>query len=92
MQLGGGIRTLETIDFWLQAGVRRVVLGTAAVKDPELVMAACLRHPGRVAVGVDARDGMVATEGWAATSDVPVIDPGQAVRRLRRGGLDPYRY
>ena len=74
VQLGGGIRTLETIDFWLAAGVRRVVLGTVAVKDPELVMAACLRHPGRIAVGVDARDGMVATEGWAATSDVPVID------------------
>ncbi len=73
-QLGGGIRNIETIERWLDAGVRRVILGTAALANPELVMTACKRHPGRVAVGIDARDGRVAVEGWAKTSDVRALD------------------
>ncbi len=74
VQLGGGIRDLAGIEGWLAAGVRRVILGSAAVKDPDLVRAACRAHPGRVAVGIDARDGMVATEGWAETSSLPARD------------------
>ena len=73
MQLGGGIRTMETIEFWLDAGVRRVILGTVALTDPDLVFAACKKYPGRIAVGIDAKDGMVATEGWAKVSDMPAI-------------------
>ena len=65
VQLGGGIRTMATIDDWLARGVRRVILGTVALTDPDLVKAACKAHPGRVAVGIDARDGRVAVEGWA---------------------------
>ena len=68
VQLGGGIRTRADVERWLAAGVRRVILGSAAVKDPGLVREACRAHPGRVAVGIDARDGLVATEGWAETS------------------------
>ena len=68
VQLGGGLRDRTGIERWLAAGVRRVILGSAAVKDPALVREACRAHPGRVAVGIDARDGMVATEGWAETS------------------------
>jgi len=74
VQLGGGIRTRERIDHWLEAGVARVVLGTAALDDPALVRAAARDHPGRVVVAVDARDGMVATRGWAAVSTVSVAD------------------
>ncbi|MEQ9811203.1 MAG: 1-(5-phosphoribosyl)-5-[(5-phosphoribosylamino)methylideneamino]imidazole-4-carboxamide isomerase [Azospirillaceae bacterium] len=74
VQLGGGIRSLEAIDFWLDKGVARVVLGTAAVKQPDLVRRACDRHPGRIAVGIDARDGFVAVEGWAETSTVKALD------------------
>ncbi len=74
VQLGGGIRDLETVAGWLDAGVARVVMGTAAIKDPALVDAAARRFPGRVAVGIDAKDGLVATEGWAEVSQTPVID------------------
>ena len=74
VQLGGGIRNFETIERWLDAGVRRVILGTAALANPELVMTACKRHPDRVAVGIDARNGRVAVEGWAKTSDVRALD------------------
>ena len=70
IQLGGGIRDMETVALWLEKGVARVILGTAALKNPELVIAACGQYPGRVAVGIDARDGRVATEGWAETSDM----------------------
>jgi phosphoribosylformimino-5-aminoimidazole carboxamide ribotide isomerase len=73
-QLGGGIRDIDTVDRWLDAGIRRVILGTAALADPDLVMTACKRHPGRVAVGIEARDGRVAIEGWAKTSDVRALD------------------
>lgn len=68
VQLGGGIRDLAAIENWLEAGIARVILGTAAVKNPELVRLACARFPGRIAVGIDARDGLVAVEGWAETS------------------------
>ena len=74
VQLGGGIRDMAGIEAWLAAGVRRVILGSAAVKTPELVRAACRTFPGRVAVGIDARDGFVATEGWAETSTLSALD------------------
>ena len=74
VQLGGGIRNMQTIEFWLERGVRRVILGTVALKDPELVRVACQRHPGRIVVGIDARDGLVAVEGWARISQVKALD------------------
>ena len=73
-QLGGGIRDQAAIDGWLAAGIARVVLGTAALKDPGLVREACRRHPGRIAVGIDARGGKVAVEGWAEVSNMDVLD------------------
>lgn len=74
VQLGGGIRDLDTIAMWLGKGVSRVILGTVAVRDPELVREACRQFPGRVVVGMDARDGRVAVEGWAETADLSVTD------------------
>jgi len=74
VQLGGGIRDLATIESWLGRGVARVILGTAAVKNPDLVKAACKAHPGRIAVGIDAKAGLVATEGWAEATTLSVID------------------
>ena len=74
VQLGGGIRNLDTIGRWLDAGVRRVILGTVALTDPDLVFEACRLHPGRIVVGIDARDGRVAVEGWATTSNVKALD------------------
>jgi phosphoribosylformimino-5-aminoimidazole carboxamide ribotide isomerase len=68
VQLGGGIRDMAGIEAWLRAGVRRVILGSAAVKDPALVRHACREFPGRIVVGIDARNGKVATEGWAETA------------------------
>lgn len=73
-QLGGGIRDLATIETWLEKGVRRVILGTAALENPDLVMEACRRWPGRIVVGIDARDGYVAVAGWAKTSRVKALD------------------
>ena len=77
VQLGGGIRDLATVEAWLSKGVRRVIIGTAAVRDPALVKEAAKKFPGRVAVGLDARDGKVAVEGWAETSTVTVLDIAQ---------------
>ena len=74
LQLGGGIRSMDTAEAWLAAGVSRIILGSAAVKDPDFARAACREFPGQVALGIDARDGMVATEGWAETSDVSATD------------------
>ena len=74
VQLGGGIRDMQTIDFWLDRGVRRVILGTVAVRDPDLVKQACKRHPDRVGVGIDARDGMVAVEGWTELSEITGLE------------------
>lgn len=78
VQLGGGIRTRAQIEAWLEAGVSRVILGTAALRDPELVKSAARELPGRVAVGVDAVNGMVAVEGWAETSDMPAVELAKA--------------
>ena len=74
VQLGGGIRTLAHIESWLDKGLARVILGTVAVRDPALVKQAAARWPGQVAVGIDARKGMVAVEGWAETSELSVIE------------------
>jgi len=73
-QLGGGIRDMATIEAWLSKGLARIILGTAAVRDPELVRAAARRFPGRIVVGIDARGGMVAVEGWAETTDIDATD------------------
>jgi phosphoribosylformimino-5-aminoimidazole carboxamide ribotide isomerase len=73
-QLGGGIRDMATIEMWLGKGLRRVILGTVAVRDPALVKAAAKAFPGRVAVGIDARSGLVAVEGWAETTDIAALD------------------
>lgn len=74
VQLGGGIRTRAQIDAWLDAGVSRVILGTAALKDPDLVIDAAGALPEQVVVGIDARDGMVAVEGWAKTSKMSAVE------------------
>jgi len=74
VQLGGGIRDLKTIEGWLERGIARVILGTVAVRNPDLVREACKLFPGKVAVGIDARDGLVAVEGWATTSEVKALD------------------
>ena len=74
VQLGGGIRDRAAIAAWLEAGVRRVILGSIAARDPALVRAACAAHRGRVAVGIDARGGRVATEGWVNTTTMPALD------------------
>jgi len=74
LQLGGGIRDMATIEMWLEKGVARVILGTVAVRDPDLVREACRRHPGRVALGIDARDGFVAVEGWAETAEITALE------------------
>jgi phosphoribosylformimino-5-aminoimidazole carboxamide ribotide isomerase len=74
VQLGGGIRDLKTVEAWLARGIARVIIGTAAVRDPELVKTAAKNFPGRVAVGLDARDGKVAVEGWAETSQVTALE------------------
>ena len=84
VQLGGGIRKREDVEGWFDAGVARVVMGSAALKDPEFVKDMARAHPGGVVVAVDAKDGMVATEGWADVSDVPVID---LARRFEDAGV-----
>jgi phosphoribosylformimino-5-aminoimidazole carboxamide ribotide isomerase len=77
VQLGGGIRTLDHIENWLSRGLTRVILGTIAVRDPALVIEACKKFPGRVAVGIDAKGGKVAVEGWAEASSLGVIELAQ---------------
>jgi phosphoribosylformimino-5-aminoimidazole carboxamide ribotide isomerase len=83
-QLGGGIRDMATIEMWLANGIRRVILGTVAVRDPALVRAACKAHPGRIAVGIDARGGKVAVEGWAETSELTAVE---LARRFEDAGV-----
>ena len=78
VQLGGGIRTRGQIDAWLEAGVSRVILGTAALRDPELVKDAARALPGQIVVGIDAKDGRVAVEGWAETSDMKATELAKA--------------
>ena len=84
VQLGGGIRTREAVEGWFDLGVARVVMGSAALKDPEFVKDMAREFPGGIVVAVDARDGMVATEGWAEVSDVPVVD---LARRFEDAGV-----
>jgi phosphoribosylformimino-5-aminoimidazole carboxamide ribotide isomerase len=74
VQLGGGIRNMETLQAWLAKGVARVIVGTAAVRDPGFVQEACRAFPGRVAIGLDARDGMVAVDGWVNDSQMPAAE------------------
>lgn len=83
-QLGGGIRDMATIETWLEKGLSRVILGTVAIRNPELVKDAARAFPGQVAVGIDARNGMVAVEGWAETTDVTVTD---LARRFEDAGV-----
>jgi len=82
-QLGGGIRDMATIERWLDLGLRRVILGTVAVKNPNLVREACRAFPGRVVLGIDARGGKVATEGWAEVSEIDALD---LARRFKDAG------
>ena len=84
VQLGGGIRDMATIEGWLGQGVDRVIIGTAAVRDPELVRSAARNFPARIAVGLDARDGKVAVAGWAETSELAVLD---LARRFEDAGV-----
>lgn len=84
VQLGGGIRDRATIEAWLERGIARVILGTAAVRDPGLVREAARAHPGRIAVGIDARDGRVAVEGWAEATDIEALD---LARRFEDAGV-----
>jgi phosphoribosylformimino-5-aminoimidazole carboxamide ribotide isomerase len=84
VQLGGGIRNLAQIETWLGKGIRRVILGTVALRDPELVREACRIFPGRIAVGIDAKGGRVAVEGWAETSDLTTVD---LARRFENAGV-----
>ncbi len=84
VQLGGGIRDRATIDDWLARGVSRVILGTAAAENPDLVREAARAHPGGIAVGLDARGGKIATRGWAETTDLDVID---LARRFEDAGV-----
>jgi phosphoribosylformimino-5-aminoimidazole carboxamide ribotide isomerase len=84
VQLGGGIRDMATLEAWLAKGVARTIIGTAAVRDPAFVREAAQRHPGKVAVGIDARDGFVAVEGWAERSELSAVELG---RRFEDAGV-----
>ncbi|GJD47367.1 1-(5-phosphoribosyl)-5-[(5-phosphoribosylamino) methylideneamino] imidazole-4-carboxamide isomerase [Methylobacterium crusticola] len=84
VQLGGGIREMRTVEGWLAKGVTRIIIGTAAVRDPAFVREAARRFPGRIAVGIDAKDGRVAVEGWAKTSTVTAEELG---RRFEDAGV-----
>jgi phosphoribosylformimino-5-aminoimidazole carboxamide ribotide isomerase len=84
IELGGGIRERNAIDAWLEVGIDRVVLGTAALRDPSLVRMAAKDHPGGIVVGIDGRDGRVAVEGWAETSEIGVVELG---RRFAGAGV-----
>ncbi|MFT0860011.1 1-(5-phosphoribosyl)-5-[(5-phosphoribosylamino)methylideneamino]imidazole-4-carboxamide isomerase [Ancylobacter sp. G4_0304] len=89
VQLGGGIRDLSGVEGWLEKGITRVILGTAAVRDPAFVKEAARRFPGRVAVGLDAKDGRVAVEGWAETSDLTALE---LARRFEDAGVSAIIY
>lgn len=84
IQIGGGIRNLETIEYYISAGVSYVIIGTKAVKEPEFVAQACTAFPGKVIVGLDAKDGLVATDGWAEVSEVRATD---LARRFESDGV-----
>jgi phosphoribosylformimino-5-aminoimidazole carboxamide ribotide isomerase len=82
MQLGGGIRTLEAIAAYVDLGIDRLILGTVVLKDPELVTRACETYPGKIAIGLDARDGLVAVEGWTEVSSRPVVEVARELTSL----------
>jgi len=84
VQLGGGIRDQKTVEAWLGKGIARVIIGTAAVRDPQLVKATAKKFPGQVAVGLDARDGKVAVQGWAEASELTVLE---IARRFEDAGV-----
>ena len=84
VQLGGGVRDTATVEAWLEKGVARIIIGTAAVRDPPFVKQAARDYPGRIAVGLDARDGKVAVEGWAATSELSALE---IARRFEDAGV-----
>jgi phosphoribosylformimino-5-aminoimidazole carboxamide ribotide isomerase len=84
VQLGGGVRDMKTVRGWLESGVTRVIIGTAAVRDPGFVREAARIYPGRIAVGIDAREGLVAVEGWAKSSDMSALD---LARRFEDAGV-----
>lgn len=88
-QLGGGIRDLATIETWLDKGISRVILGTIALRDPQIVKDACKAFPGQIAVGIDARDSMVAVEGWAETSETSALD---LARKFEDAGVEAIIY
>ncbi len=89
VQLGGGIREMKTLEGWLAKGVARVIIGTAAVRDPGFVREAARQHPGKIAVGIDAKDGRVAVEGWAQTSSMTAEELG---RRFEDAGVGAIIY
>jgi phosphoribosylformimino-5-aminoimidazole carboxamide ribotide isomerase len=89
IQLGGGIRTVADVHYWLDRGVERVVLGTIAVTAPEIVVEACKQFPDRVAVGIDARGGLVATDGWTVTTDIRALDHA---KRMQDAGVSAIIY
>ncbi|MBL4740750.1 MAG: 1-(5-phosphoribosyl)-5-[(5-phosphoribosylamino)methylideneamino]imidazole-4-carboxamide isomerase [Sneathiella sp.] len=88
-QLGGGIRDLATIEMWLDKGISRVILGTIALRDPQIVKDACKAFPGHIAVGIDARNSMVAVEGWAETSETSALD---LARKFEDAGVEAIIY
>ena len=92
VQLGGGIRTPQDVEGWFDAGVARIVIGTAALKNPQFVRDMARAYEGGIVVAVDAKDGMVATDGWAEVSDVPVADMGPPVRGCGRRSCTVHRY
>ena len=89
VQLGGGVRDTATVENWLEKGIDRIIIGTAAVRDPSFVKQAARDYPGRIAVGLDARDGKVAVEGWAETSELSVLD---IARRFEDVGVSAIVY
>jgi phosphoribosylformimino-5-aminoimidazole carboxamide ribotide isomerase len=89
VQLGGGIRNIETIDMWLSKGLERVILGTVAVENPTLVKLAAKKYPGKIAVGIDARDGRVATNGWAKDTDIRATE---LAKRFENNGVSAIIY
>ena len=89
IQIGGGIRSFETIQAYLDAGVQYVIIGTKAVKEPEFVFEACKRFPGHIIVGLDAKDGKVAIDGWAEITDVDVVD---LAKQFKEAGVSAIVY
>jgi len=89
VQLGGGVRDTATVESWLEKGIERVIIGTAAVRDPPFVKQVARDYPGRIAVGLDSRDGKVAVEGWAETSQLSVLD---IARRFEDVGISAIVY